>query len=63
VKTVLIVGHNPGIEGLLQILSRKVESMPTAALARISLPIESWQDLTLETKGKLKDLWLPRDLK
>jgi phosphohistidine phosphatase len=63
VKTVLIVGHNPGIEGLLQILSRKVESMPTAALARISLPIDSWKDLTLETKGKLKDLWLPRDLK
>lgn len=63
VKCVMIVGHNPGLEGLLQILSRKVESMPTAAVARVNLPIDSWKELTLEVHGKLKDLWLPRDLK
>lgn len=63
VKCVMIVGHNPGLEGLLQILSRKVESMPTAAVARLTLPIDSWKDLTVEVHAKLKDLWLARDLK
>lgn len=63
IDSILLVGHNPGLEGLLQILSRKVESLPTGAIARISLPINHWSDLALSTEGKLKDNFRPRDLK
>ncbi len=60
-KRVLLIGHNPGLEGLVQILSHKVESLPTAAVAIFKLPIEHWKKLTLETEAKLKKLWVPKD--
>lgn len=62
-KTILVVGHNPGMEGLVQILTRKVESLPTGAIARISLPVDHWKDLTLATEGKLKANFRPREIK
>jgi len=61
IKRVLIVGHNPGMEGLAQILSRKVLSLPTATITYLKLPIESWKELSLKTEGVLKELWEPKD--
>lgn len=63
VERVLIIGHNPGLEGLLQILSDKVESLPTAAIAHIVLPIKHWSEITDELDGDLISLWRPGDLK
>jgi phosphohistidine phosphatase len=63
VDSLLVVGHNPGLEGLVQILSRKVESLPTGSIARISLPIDHWEELSLATEGKLKANYRPRELK
>lgn len=60
---VLIVGHNPGLEGLLQILSGQVESLPTASIAQIVLPINSWSDIKEGTHGELSARVKPRDLK
>jgi phosphohistidine phosphatase len=37
---VMLVGHNPGFENLLERLTGKTERMPTAALARIALNAE-----------------------
>lgn len=62
-ERVLVVGHNPGLEGLLQILSGKVESLPTASLAHLILPIEHWTDLKEDTRGELVERVKPRDLK
>lgn len=51
VETLLVVGHNPGLENLLHRLTASKskagsETMPypTAGLAEISLPIEHWSD-------------------
>jgi phosphohistidine phosphatase len=63
VDSVLLVGHNPGLEGLVQILSRKVESLPTGSIARLSLPIDRWEELSLSTEGKLKNIYRPRETK
>ena len=41
-ESVLIVGHNPGFENLVRMLTGEPVSMPTAALAKISLDIEKW---------------------
>jgi phosphohistidine phosphatase len=60
-ECVLVVGHNPGIEEFLELLTRSDELLPTAALAQISLPIEHWRQLTATTKGLLVNLWRPRD--
>lgn len=63
-ERLLLIGHNPGLEGLLQILSGRVESLPTAAVAYLSLPIHSWKEIRAhENTGELVALWLPRDLK
>jgi phosphohistidine phosphatase len=58
----MIVGHNPGMELLLDMLTDEVERFPTAALALIQLPIDRWSRLTDETEGELLNLWLPRAL-
>ncbi|MEP7074629.1 MAG: histidine phosphatase family protein [Acidobacteriota bacterium] len=41
----MLVGHNPGIEGLIRLLTGVSEEMPTAALAEIDLNIENWKDI------------------
>ena len=62
VSTAMVVGHNPGMEDLLETLTGDYERMPTAALAHIQLPIARWDLLTDETEGKLLGLYLPRFL-
>jgi len=56
----LLVGHNPGMEGLIRYLTGQPESMPTAAVAVIDLDIGSWKELD-EGGGKLIHLYRPRD--
>ncbi|HSK71280.1 MAG TPA: histidine phosphatase family protein [Pyrinomonadaceae bacterium] len=44
-KSAMLVGHNPGFEGLVRFLSGETQSMPTAALAVIDLDADSWQEI------------------
>ena len=59
---VMVVGHNPGLEILLEELTGQIERLPTAGLAQVRLPIAKWQALTDMTEGKLINLWVPRQL-
>lgn len=61
-QTALIVGHNPGIEGLIRFLSGRIESMPTAALAVIDLDIESWSEIKADC-GTLVEVIRPKTVK
>ncbi len=63
IERVLVIGHNPGLEGLLQMLSRRVESLPTAAIAYLALPISHWADLNSQVEGDLVEMWKPREMK
>jgi phosphohistidine phosphatase len=58
---VLLVGHNNGLENLLARLTGEDKRMPTAALARISLPIDNWSDV-YEIQGQLNLFVKPKDL-
>lgn len=60
--SVLIVGHNPGLEELLELLTGAAKAFPTAALARIELPVLDWKELKTSTRGKLIHLWRPKEL-
>ena len=60
---VMIIGHNPGLETLLQVLSGQIESLPTAVIAHINLPIEHWSDLNSDTAGELLEIWKPREIR
>ena len=61
-QRVMVVGHNPGMEALVAHLTGRMETMPTAALAHIELPIERWKELDYEVQGKLLNLWRPKVL-
>jgi phosphohistidine phosphatase len=41
-KTVLLVGHNPGLEELLKLLTGSDETMPTGALTKVVLKASNW---------------------
>jgi phosphohistidine phosphatase len=57
-ETVLLVGHNPGLEGLIKILSGELLAFHTAGLAKINLQIEKWSDVA-PASGKLELLMYP----
>jgi phosphohistidine phosphatase len=64
---VLIVGHNPTIEEIIQMLtdSPDVVVMPSCTLAHLSLPIEKWSDLSSKSKTEkyqviLREMIQPR---
>jgi phosphohistidine phosphatase len=59
--SVLIIGHNPGLEDWLARLIGRHETMTTAALAQVELPLDSWLNLSLDTRGELKGLWRPKE--
>jgi phosphohistidine phosphatase len=61
-ETVMIVGHNPGLEKLVEQLTGERQDLPTATLAQIRLPIDRWRDLKRSTRGTLAGLWRPEDL-
>ena len=61
-ETVMIVGHNPGLEELVEHLTGERQDLPTAALAQIGVPIDHWRDLNLSTRGTLVGLWRPEEL-
>lgn len=61
-ERVMLVGHNPGLESLLQMLCARVESLPTAVIAYINLPVKQWSEITNTTEGELIEIWRPKEL-
>jgi phosphohistidine phosphatase len=73
-KSVMVVGHNPGLEQVASLLAREPvkrkerdrfdlieEKFPTAALAVLDFDVERWRDAVPGT-GALVDFVRPRDL-
>jgi len=73
-QSVMVIGHNPGLEELANALTaspknekqerlhrRMREKFSTAALAVIQLPAKAWRDVKAGT-GKLVDFMRPKDL-
>jgi phosphohistidine phosphatase len=59
VRSALIVGHNPGLEELLSTLTAQTETMPTAALAKITFKNSNWTDAV--KGGALEWVVRPKD--
>jgi phosphohistidine phosphatase len=69
-RTVMLVGHNPGLASLLRELSdgrenprcrRAYEHFPTGAAAVLELELETWSDIGF-AKARLVDFATPRQL-
>ncbi|MDH3785827.1 MAG: histidine phosphatase family protein [Acidobacteriota bacterium] len=59
---VMLVGHNPDLEDLVLELSGEDETIVTAALAVLQLPVTSWAELRAGLTGKLVELFRPKEL-
>ena len=62
VTTVLLIGHNPGLEEFLSQLTGHPETLPTAALARLEVDLSDWSQFSETTHARLVDLWRPKEL-
>jgi phosphohistidine phosphatase len=60
--SLLVVGHNPDVERLVERLTGADETMPTAALARVRVPIDRWADLAADGSAELVDIRRPKEL-
>jgi len=61
-NTVMLIGHNPGLEDLLQRLTGEAFTLPTAALAGVELNVEHWTEVRTGA-GKLTFRVTPKELK
>ena len=61
VESILLVGHNPGLEALTQVLSGKIVALPTAAIAHFKMPVRTLVEIKLATRGELAHLWAPKE--
>ena len=54
---VMVVGHNPGLEELVEQLTGEYMPLPTAALAQVTLPINHWSDLAGDQGDASRASW------
>ena len=60
-QRVMIVGHNPAMTSLLNVLSdSSVDNMPTCAIAVIDFDMASWSGMSMTT-GTLQDYDFPKN--
>lgn len=60
-KKVLLVGHNPGVEKLLEMLTGGIAHVATGTFAKIDLKAAKWTKV-LESPGNLDWLVKPKEL-
>ena len=60
-RSVMLIGHNPGIEGIVFLLTGEREIIPTATLVTLSIDAEKWCELRPNC-GKLEAIVRPKDL-
>lgn len=60
-ESVLLVGHNPGIEGLLALLTGEPQSVTTANLAKIKIEATKWS-ADLANNGTLEWIVRPKEI-
>jgi phosphohistidine phosphatase len=59
-QAVVLVGHNPGLSGLLQaLIGGPTPELPTAAIAVVELSLESWKNLATHC-GVLRHFLFPK---
>jgi phosphohistidine phosphatase len=60
-QRVLIVGHNPGVEELIEKLTGEIHMVPTCTLAQIEFDIEKWSVILCQRAdmGQLVEIFRP----
>ena len=62
VESLMIIGHNPGLEEFLTQHTGNAFEMPTGALARVDFELDSWSHFKDVTQGRMILFWRPKEL-
>lgn len=62
VTSVLVLGHNPGLEELLEVWTGHVGKFPTAALAVMRFELPEWRELSWNLRPVENSVWKPKEL-
>ncbi|MEZ6064336.1 MAG: histidine phosphatase family protein [Planctomycetaceae bacterium] len=63
VSTVLFVGHNPGLEGFVELLAGEFIRLPTAAILAFEFHHNNWSTLEpADRRLKVHGVWRPKEL-
>ena len=62
VETLLILGHNPGLEQAVYELGGLFESMPTAAVADIEFEADDWMEVRRPFQARLRQVLRPKEI-
>lgn len=60
-RTVMIVGHNPGLEELVLLLTGEHVGLVTAAIVEVELTIDRWSELDSAVTASIVSRWKPRE--
>jgi phosphohistidine phosphatase len=60
-ENVLLVGHNPGLEGLLALLTGEQQTVTTANFAKVEIKAAKWS-ASLANKGTLEWIIRPKEM-
>lgn len=60
-QSVMLIGHNPGLEDLVEELCGHYQVMSTAAIAVFDFCSDSWQQLA-RSGGELAAVWRPKEI-
>ena len=59
-QRVMVIGHNPGLEVLLEVLTGEARWLTTAAMVCVELPIASWSEIQEYVEGRIVSFWSPK---
>ena len=61
IDSALLIGHNPGIEGFIKLLTNELHPIPTATFIRINLSVSHWEEITANC-GRIEVIMRPKEL-
>ncbi|HEY2865972.1 MAG TPA: histidine phosphatase family protein [Pyrinomonadaceae bacterium] len=61
ISTCLLAGHNPGMEGIVKLLTTRTLAMPTASVAVLEVDVDRWSAIE-PGKGRLIEVLRPKEL-
>ena len=59
---VLIIGHNPTIESVIDLYAVRPAYITPGNIGHITFDVETWAEVMVHTNGRLLNLWRPSEL-
>jgi phosphohistidine phosphatase len=61
-QRLMVIGHNPGLADFLFATVHYDDKFPTAAIAWLTVDIDTWADFHPQLTVRLQDIWRPKDV-